>query len=716
MHFVPDLSLFSRKALPVLLQAEANECGVACLAMILSYWGRSTTVREVSESANLSSRGLSARAISKIAETNGLQTRAIKVALEELRYLSLPAILHWDMNHFVVLKHIAGNVATIHDPAIGEMTVSPSTLNEKFTGIALEFSPLASFEKKHRSDRWSLIQTVAEIRNLPSRLAHVFLISLLVQAIGLLSPYYVQWVLDDVLAGSDRELMKILGIGFLLLTLLQLSFGVARAWLTIRLSNELNFQWGLGFVSKLFEMPIRYFERRHVADILSRYSSLVTIQKMLTTQLVDGFLDFILVLGAAGIMLLYHPELFAISCVSISIYVTVKISLFKSFKTISNDQITTRARQQAHLFESIRSMQSIKIFGKGYARRDLWLNLLVDEVNAEVKASRLLLLVQNLSAGIFSVERIIVIWLSALMALDGKFTAGMMIAFLGYREMLATRVAALVDRIFEFRALIVHVDRVRDVFDHETDPNSGEPIAQMDQSRELAQVQECPLIEFRDVSFRHSNSDPYVFKSVSFSINARECIVIVGASGSGKSTLVKLLLGLYLPTSGEIYFKGRLLNSTSVSDVRDSFGAVMQDDLLFSGTVAENITFSENSAEIEKVIDAASNAMIHKEICEMTMGYNTIVSDGGVGLSGGQRQRILIARALYKEPELILFDEATSQLDTWNEKLISKMLEKRGITRIFVAHRPETRALADRVIEVTRDGEVKEAPKTKAAA
>jgi len=491
--------------------------------------------------------------------------------------------------------------------------------------------------------------------------------------------------------------VMVLGLGFLLLLLLQTTVSAVRSWVTTVMATQLNFQWLGNAFAHLMRLPLPYFEKRCLGDIVSRFGSIETIQHSLTTQAVEGVLDGLLVVGTFAIMLLYSPALTVVACVAVVLYILLRWCIFQSLKNATAEQIVHAAKQQTHFLESARGVQSIRLFNRTDERRIGWTNLLADQFNAQLRISKMSISYQSANTLLFGVERIVVIWLAALAVLDTRFSVGMLFAFVSYKDQFSQRIASLIDKLFEFRMLRLHGERVADIL-------LVEPEKQAVDGEINTEHLEASF-ELRNVSFRYADGEPYVLKNMSLAIPAGQCVALTGVSGCGKTTLVKLCLGLLEPTEGEILVGGVKLSSLGLTNYRNLLGAVMQDDYLFAGSIAENISFFDPSPRQERTEECAQMAAIDNEINAMPMRYNTLIGDVGTGLSGGQKQRILLARALYKEPKALILDEATSHLDVWNEQLVNAAIERINLTRVLVAHRPETIAMAERVL-VLSDGQI----------
>lgn len=686
------LRFWTSNRLPVYFQSERAECGLACLAMIAGYWGHRVDLLTLRRRLSISLKGANLAGLIGMAQGLRLAARPVKVELDALRHLALPCVLHWDMNHFVVLQAVERGAVVVHDPAMGKRRLSMREVSRRFTGIALELKPDAGFEKRDEAPAISLSMLMGRVVGLRSSVLQLLALGCALQACTLLAPFFLQWVVDQALVAADRELISVLGIGFLLLVVLQSAIGAIRSWVTTTLATNLNFHWFSSVFAHLMRLPLSFFERRHLGDVVSRFGSIQAIQRSLTTQFVEGLLDGFLVLGTLAVMLAYSVELAVVATLAVVLYALLRWSVFDALRQATFEQIIHSAKQHSHLLESVRGVQTIRLFNGSEERRIGWMNLLADQMNAELRIARLSISHQTANNLLFGAERIVVIWLAALAVLDARFTAGMLFAFISYKDQFSQRMSALIDRLFEVGMLRLHAQRLADIVlaraeDH-ADP-AGDAIARV-----------APTIELRNVSFRYADSEPDVIQDLSLHIPCGQCIAITGSSGCGKTTLIKLLLGLLEPTKGEILVNGVPIGRVGLANYRQLVGTVMQEDQLFAGSVADNISFFDPLPDPQRIRDCGRWAAIDEELCRMPMGYHTLVGDVGSGLSGGQTQRILLARALYRDPQILVMDEATSHLDVDNEQLINAAIRQFKLTRILVAHRPETIAMAQRVIQL----------------
>ena len=686
----PSSRFWESRRLPVHLQSEAAECGLACMAMVCSYWGHRIDVSTMRRRFSVSLKGVTLKAMVAMAQALGLQARPLKLDVPHLARLRLPCILHWDMGHFVVLKKVGRSSVVIHDPAVGERRVTMTALSSHFTGIALELTPGSTFQSRNEEQRFTLASLMGRVVGLRRGLAQIILLAVSLQICSLIAPFYLQWIVDEALIAADRDLITVLGAGFLILVLMQTAIGAVRSWVTTVLSTSLNFQWLGNAFAHLMKLPLPYFEKRHLGDIVSRFGSIQTIQRSLTTQFVEGIVDGLLVVGTLVIMLLYSVQLTVVALGAVTMYAVLRWTVFHALREATAEQIVHAARQQTHFLESARGVQSVRLFGRAEERRIGWMNALAEQFNADLRIAKLSISYQTAHTLLFNAERIIVIWLAALAVLDTRFSVGMLLAFISYKDQFSQRMASLIDKLFELRMLRLHGERVADIV--LTDPEESSRDVEVDPERIV------PTLEVRNVSFRYADGEPHVLKDCNLIIPAGQCLAITGSSGCGKTTLVKILLGLLKPTEGEILVGGVKLENLGLQNFRQTIGTVMQEDQLFSGSIADNITFFDPRPDQERVQTCSRLAAVHDEIASMPMGYNTFVGDIGTGLSGGQKQRILLARALYKDPKLLVLDEATSHLDVCNEQIVNAAIRRISLTRILVAHRPETIAMAQRVV------------------
>lgn len=680
--------------IPLVLQSEAAECGLACLAMVAGYHGYRTDLSTLRRRFSISLKGATLKQLIDIAGQLNLASRPLRLDLEELDKLRLPCVLHWDLNHFVVLKRVDRGGVAVVDPARGDVHVSWSEVSKRFTGVALELTPTQGFERKEEKQTIALLSLLGKVVGLKKSLAQILLLALALEVFALASPFFMQWVIDGVIVSADRDLLLLLALGFSLLMLIQTAISLARSWVVLFMSTHLALQWSANVFTHLLRLPVVWFEKRHMGDVLSRFGAVGAIQKTLTTSFVEAILDGIMAVTTLVMMLFYSRLLSTIVLVSLVLYGLLRWAAYGPLRRATEEQIVLSAKASSVFIESVRAVSSIKLFNHEDQRRARWLNATIDATNRGLSTEKMMIgyrVAQTLLSG---TENILVVCLGALLVMDNSFSVGMLFAFVSYKGSFSGRVAALIDKFVQVRMLRLQGERLADIVLAMPEENPMEEHAE----RELPDV----TIDVRNLSFRYGDAEPWVLRNVNLKIAPGESVAIIGPSGCGKTTLLKILLGLLPPTEGAVRIGGVRTERLGVRAYRRLVGAVMQEDHLLAGSIAENISFFDLRPNQQRIELCAQLAAVHDEIVAMPMGYATLIGDMGTAISGGQKQRILLARALYKQPKLLFLDEATSHLDVAKEAIVNAAVRKLKLTRLIVAHRPQTIANADRVI--TLDG------------
>ncbi|HEY9239011.1 MAG TPA: peptidase domain-containing ABC transporter, partial [Burkholderiaceae bacterium] len=681
---------------PMVLQTEAAECGLACIAMVGAHHGLDSDLPSLRQRFPMSLKGSTMADLVRLAGHLRFNARAVRAEMAHLPGLVLPCILHWDLNHFVVLKEVTRGVAVIHDPARGVRRLPLAEVSRHFTGVVLELMPQADFRPHAERQTVTVRQLLGRVTGLRRSLLQIFALALALEAFLLLSPFLLQWVVDSVLVSLDRDLLVTLGIGFGLLVLLQVATGAVRSWAVLHLSTTLNLQWLANVFAHLMRLPVAWFEKRHTGDVMSRFGAIQKIQQSLTTHFIEAVLDGLLVVVTLAMMCVYSVTLTAIAVGAVLLYAALRWAFFRPLRDATEESIVFEARRSSHFLESLRGVQSIKLFNRQEDRQARFMNLVVDAMNAHIATRKLDLAFGVGHKLVFGIERVAIVWVGALLVMDRSFSVGMLFAFIAYKEQFAARVSGLIDKAVELRMLKLQGERLADIV-----------LAAPEPPLEFAAPGDgvSASLELKGVQFAYSESDPAVLRGLSLKIEPGESVAIVGPSGCGKTTLLKLMLGVHAPQAGEIRVGGVPLARLGMRAWRDMIGTVMQDDQLFAGSIADNISFFDPQADPHWIAECARTAAVSDEIEAMPMGFHTLIGDMGASISGGQRQRILLARALYKRPKILFLDEATSALDVEREREVNQGVRRLALTRIIVAHRPETIASASRVI-VLHDGRV----------
>lgn len=684
-----DLGFFSRSKVRLVRQTEVAECGLACLAMIDGFYGLNVDLGSLRRRFVMSMRGAPLKSVMGIADTIGLTPRPVKLPIEELANLVLPAILHWDMSHYVVIEKVKDGKALIHDPAGSSKWLEQAELSKHFTGVALELRPSDNFEPGEQRETLKLRQLWRRMTGLKRAMVQTLVLSLVLQAFVLASPYYMQIAVDTVVPTQDKDLLTVLSFGFAVFTVINLAASVMRSFVLLNAGTMMGFGISSNIVRRLFRLPIDWFEKRHTGDILSRFQSVGPIQSILTAGAVAALLDGAMAIFTLALMFFYSPTLSFIALIAFVLYIVVRVVTFPMQREAQEASIVTGAKVQSMMIETLRGMTTLRLFGKETERHALWQTKSVDAINTSIGLSRIGIWQGSANTIIFGLEGIITVWLAIGFVIDGGFSVGMVYAYLAYKGQFLGSAASLVDQAISFKMLNLHLERLSDIALTKEDSGFQQHASNAAELR--------GRIELRDIRYRYSPSDPLVLDGVNLVVEPDDHIAITGPSGSGKSTLIKIILGLVEPESGEILIDGQPLARFGYHNYRRQVGAVAQDDHLFAGTLADNIALFDEAPDMERIIASATAAAIHDDIAKMPMQYETLVGDMGSTLSGGQKQRVLTARALYRQPRLLVIDEGTSHLDSELEAAVNAAIGQLGITRIIVAHRKETIMAASQI-------------------
>ena len=690
--------LFHFRHLPLLRQAEATECGHACLAMISHWFGHRIDLVSLRLSHATSANGLSVHSMALLAEQLGLKTRALRLEPQHLAELKLPAVLHWDMNHFVVLKSVGRRTFVIHDPARGVLRMSAGQVADHFTGIAVEFSPMEHFAPIHRERRLPLTRLFTGAGAMIRQCIQIILLSLFMEALLLVAPWYLQIAVDDVIPRGDTRFLFLLAGAFAVVALFRLVTEIARGLLLVYVQNRLDLSMSGRLFTHLLRLPLSFFVKRDDGDIISRFHSLDPIRQLLAEGVLLAMIDGVLAVATLVLMFVVSWPLALVALGSLAIYAVLRISFYSPLYKRGEDVVRAEANYMTHLIESIRSVQAIKLFNAEGARESQFITRVADAVHGRANQQRLLAVFVALRETIVMLEQVAFVSVGAYLALNGAITIGVLFAVLAYKTQFVTAGTHIIEKVIAFRLLRLHLDRVADIAMTDEEPAYRVPTA------DRAPIKGA--IEVVRVSYRYSDAEPLVLNDLSLRVEAGESIAITGPSGCGKTTLIKIMLGLFEPTDGEVRVDGLAMSAFGVRAYRRQVATVMQDDQLLTGTILQNICFFDDFPDHAWAGECARLACIHEEIMRLPMGYRSLIGGLGSSLSAGQRQRVLLARALYRRPSILFVDEGTANLDVELEKRINQMLLTLPITRIHVAHRPQTIALADRAISLGRPSEV----------
>jgi ATP-binding cassette subfamily B protein RaxB len=694
-----NLDLLGRRKVPFVDASEQNECGLACLAAISEYHRGQLTLSDIRQLASHSGRGETLLEIRNLANAIGLSARGVRIEVKDLGKLTLPAILHWDMYHFVVLERVSDRGVIIMDPAGGRMPLPWSDVEKAFTGIALEVEP---------SDRWqvatkplrkaSVLALVRPFSRWRADLVAIAALSVLLELLVLVMPMQMRVSVDTALQSSDARLAWILGAGFLLVALVLGAISVVRTWVLVVFGTRVAFELRNRFVRALHEKPPAFFLKHHTGDILSRAHSVDSIQALVTTRLLQAFLDALMSIAIVVVLLVTSPLLGGAVVLLGLINVGTTALLHETAVQNSRRHLRAVAKADSIFLENARAGTAIRLFGKETVRSSVWRSRFVDVTNLALANERLTMFATHVALVTGMMSSVVLIAMGTALVIGGSLTLGTMMMLAVFQTILVARLADCAAYLVELRRVQTHAERVDEVL-YEPPAVSAPPARQ----HFVVPDGEPVRIEVRNVWFRYGHDAPWILKGVNLSIEPGESVAIAGTSGSGKTTLMGIMLGLLQPSEGEVLVNGRDLRTIASTDFARIIGVVAQDGILFHGTVADNIAFFEAPVDMVRVQEVAQQANIATDIEKMPMQYRSILAEAAADISGGQRQRIFIARALYHRPRILFLDEATSHLDSPSERLVSDTVRKLQMTRVLIAHRRETIATADRVLVLDPD-------------
>jgi ATP-binding cassette subfamily B protein RaxB len=677
-----------RRRLPVFLQQERAECGLVCLAMVAAYFGRKTDLASLRQQCGQSGNGATFQGLLEIAGKLNMIARPVRLSMSELPQLRLPAVLHWRMNHFVVLRKIGGRRFVIHDPASGIRAVEFAEVDESFTGVALEFTRSPQFVPGDEQKRMGIAAYAGSFRNLYRYLGLIFSLLVASQILALVPSIATQIVIDEVVLGQDRAwLYRALG-GLAIVMLTGALLEGLRGWVSLYAGMRLTADSTVRVIDHLFRLPVPFINRRHLGDLMSRLESLTPIRQALTEHGVNAIVQLIVLITTLLIMFLYSPWLTAVSVAGLFVSIVLIFSLLPRSRRLSEQVLIHQAAQNSSLLESLKGYETIQGLGLSDVRRAHWQHSFHEATNARISQGKLAIFRSAASSVIAAAEQVAFLAIGVAGILEQELTLGVLFAFIVLRGRFSGAAFALTDLLQRFYLLRVHTDRLADIV-------LALPLPESPAGSVTAEL--AGSIRAVNLSFRYDANTPLI-ENFQCNIAAGANIVITGPSGCGKTTLLRMLSGLLHLDAGVILVDDVERSLWNRQVLCDKCAIVMQNDSLFRGTIAENISAFAATPDLAQIRAAAIRAEIWADIQCLPMQAQTLIGDTGISLSGGQIQRLALARALYRQPRILFLDEATSHLDVATEKRVLQNIAALKITTISVAHRPDAIALASEII------------------
>jgi len=674
------------------LQTENAECGLVCLAHASAKLGAPPDLGELRRKFLVSNRGVDLKQIVEMAAAMDMLSRAVRCELDELPQLKLPAILHWNLKHFVVLEKVTSRHVIVHDPAVGLVKFTHAEAGKRFTGVALELSQAPAFRPRNPPNSISIWSWIRFTPDLSSGLGQTLMLSLMLQVYVLASPFFMQLAIDQAALKGDGELMTVLALGFGLFGLFNVGAGLLRNLAIQQLSAFLSWDMSMRLFRHLARLPLEWFQKRKLADTISRFDAINPIRDLVSGALISTAIDGLLAITTVLMMFLFSWQLACICLLGAACLIAVKLATLPRVMRLGAENLAASIAENGKRIETIKAIQTIKTMAAESQQEVQWSNKYAQLIQKKIAAGNFQFSIEAVRQALDAVTNVAIIYVGVTMIINGHLSIGILYAFLSYKGQFNAAISNVVDQAIQWRLSDIYSMRLADIV-----------LSPKEEGVDHIDLSLPPIrgdIDIANLSFRYGPLEPFVLKNVNLNIKAGEFLAIVGPSGAGKSTLLKVMCGLYPATFGDVRLDGRPLSSWGLKTMRSMYGVVMQDDELLSGTIADNVSFFDDKVDMDEVWRALEAAALKDEVMAMPMKAESFVGDMGGALSGGQKQRLLIARALYKKPKILFFDEATSHLDAANEERINASLKALKITRVVIAHRRETIAAADAAFDI----------------
>lgn len=679
-----------RRRVPVVLQMSVTECGAACLAMILGYYGRHTSLLECRDYFGIGRDGVSAWQMIQVGRQLGLEGKGVRLSAEVVREQPLPAIAFWKESHFVVVERVNGESVEIVDPEFGRLRLTTHEFEHDYSGVLLLFAPNASFQRKSKSDIFSwrtYLTSLLRVEGARQFFASIIGASLLLQLFGIAFPLITQMVVDRLIPNQELNLLWVVGAAVVGLAVAQFVSSFARATWLLQLQSRFDGRMMPDFFAHILRLPYRFFLQRTSGDLITRLTSHMVVRETLTNQLISTLLDGTLVLGYLLALFLWQPAYGLLVLLLAILQIGLVLATTHRMTRLTQRTLVAEAESHTYLIESIGSIATLKASGmEGRVARH-WNHLFDQYLQRLLAQSRLSAVLDSTLTALRTFAPLLLLWAGAWLVLNGSLSLGTMLGMNALAIAFLEPLSYFIENSQQVQRVGAYLERIGDVMATEQEITASRPAPTL-----------SGQISVENVTFRYDKESPAVLQNISLKVQPGQKIALVGRTGSGKSTLAMLLLGMFTPTDGEIAYDGVPLSEMDIRTLRAQCGVVLQESLLFQDSIRQNISFHDHAMHDHEIEAAATLAEIHADIEAMPMGYETPLAQGGGGLSGGQRQRLALARALARHPKILVLDEATSHLDVETEKRVHHNLSDLQMTQIIIAHRLSTVANADHII------------------
>lgn len=687
---MPDrMPLRSRRRVPVILQHEQSECGLACVAMVASSFGHKLSLADIRQMSGGDSGGSPMDKLLQLSGRLGMIARPVRLPLAEIRHLATPAILHWRMNHFVVLVRARRQKILVHDPALGKQWIVFEEIDKSFTGIALELRRAPEFKRRSSRSEPGLLDLVRGVRNVRKYIVTVLVLMLAGQLLALTPAVVTQLLIDEVILGQAAHWLTAALAAMLAVLMSAVLIDSLRKWISLYSGARLAMDTTCNLVAHLLRLPVAFIRERHLGDIMSKLDSLAPLRQAITEQSVDALANVTMLAVTLTLMMVYSAKLALVSVVGLSLTFLLLALTLPRMNQLNNRLLIQRASEKSSLLESFRAFETVRSLGMSEVRSSHWQNRFFAATGTAYQLGRFDIARTSLLSVVSAAEQTAFLAVGISSAIDRDLSVGVLFAFMSMRSRCTSAAMRLVEGLQNFALLRVHARRLGDLAYGEE-----EPVPRGGVSHSI-----IGKLEARNLQFGFPGGRPLIDHLVC-TLAAGTHTVITGPSGCGKTTLFRLLSGQLQPNAGSVLIDDIELSVWDRAAYIRQIGVVLQSENLFQGTIADNIAAFSSCPDTARIRSAAVAAEIWDDIQLLPMKLETLLGDTGTTLSGGQVQRIAIARAIYREPRILFLDEATSHLDTDSEARVLTNIGKLNMTIVSIAHRPGAIARAGQVIRL----------------